>query len=118
MPNVPVVSREEMEQVRVSYNEAWKKYCNTHFNFLTTILKEAGFYNKLVKLKDSELRGQFKVSTEPYGNIPWTIKFFPERTTYKGISSKSKNVRNFYPWQEDTLVEQLKEIAEVVGDLP
>jgi hypothetical protein len=34
------------------------------------------------------------------------------------VSMKSKLLLNFYSWKEDTLVHQLKEICEVVGDLP
>ena len=112
------ISREDMEDARSKYQEARTKYSHAYFNFLTTVLDDAGVLNKLVKLKGSDLKGQFKVSDEPYLPRPWTIKFFPVRKTYEGISMKSKNIPNFYPWNEDTLVQQLKDICEVVGDLP
>ena len=115
---VPVVTRDEMEQTRLAYQEARTKYSHAYFNFLSTVLKDAGVYNKLVKIKGDDLLGQFKVSDEPYNNRPWTIKFFPMRKTYEGISMKSKTLRNFYPWNEDTLVKQLQDICTVVGDLP
>ena len=113
------VTREEMEKARAVYSDARSNYCLVHHKFLTSILKEAGVYEKLVVLKDSSLKGQFQIASESYNtNRPWTIKFFPVRTTYGGISMKSKSIPNFYPWEEDTLVQQLKDICEVVGDLP
>ena len=118
--SVTLITREDMEESRVKYDKARKEYSNMYFNYLTTVLYDAGVYNKLVEIKCGNLilRGQFKVSVEPYLPRPWTIKFFPVRKTYEGISMKSKNIPNFYPWQEDTLVQQLKDICEVVGDLP
>lgn len=114
-----LVTYEEMNEARSVYTDARSKYVYTHHNFLTTILKEAGVYKKLVEIKGSRLRGEFQVSCEAYDTTrPWTIKFFPVRKTYEGISMKSKNIPNFYPWQENTLVQQLKDICEVVGDLP
>lgn len=116
---MPNVTREEMEKARATYSDARSNYSLIHHRFLTTVLKEAGVHEKLVELKDSKLRGQFHIASENYNNDrPWTIRFFPVRTTYGGISMKSKHIPNFYPWEEDTLVQQLKDICEVVGDLP
>lgn len=116
--SIPITTREEMEETRKVFEEARSKYTLAYHNFLETILSEAGVRNKLVEIKSSGLRGQFKVSVEPYLPRPWTIKFFPVRKTYEGISMKSKNIPTFYPWEESTLVEQLKNLCVVVGDLP
>ena len=116
--SIPVTTREEMEKTRKEYQEARVEYGKAYFNFLSTILSESGMYNKLVQLKGSGEKGQFKVDVESYSARPWTIKFFPMRKTYEGISMRAKILHNFYPWNEDTLVQQLKDIAEVVGDLP
>ena len=118
MPSVPIVSYEEMEQSKLAYQEAWIKYNHTYFNFLTTVLKEAGVYKKLVNVKKFDLQGQFKVTDNPYTSQPWRIAFFPVKKVNGGISSKTKYLGNFNSWRDDTLVQQLKDIAEVVGDLP
>ena len=113
-----ITAREEMLRSRLEFEEARSHYNQVYYEFLSNILVEAGVANKLVELKGSLLRGQFKVSDEPYLPRPWTIKFFPIRKTYEGISMKSKQIPNFYPWNEETLVQQLQSICVVVGDLP
>lgn len=118
MPNVPIVSREEMEQTRLAFQEARTRYSHAYFNYLTTVLKEAGVYKKLVRIKGSDQLGQFKVADNPYTPQPWKISFFPVKKINGGISMKTKHLHNFDSWREDSLVQQLKGIAEVVGDLP
>lgn len=116
--SIPVTTYEEMESSRKGYNEALSSFGKTYFNFLNTILEEVGFRNKLVKLKDSNMEGQFKVDSSPYTRQPWEIKFYPCRKSDGAISMKSKYLGKFRSWDEKTLAEQLREIAEVVGDLP
>lgn len=112
------VTFEEMNQARDNYNKAWSEYKLKSFQFLSTVLIEAGVFHKLVKLKGQNLVGQFQVAEDPYTPRPWTIKFFPMKKTCEEISTRAKILANFFPWQESNLVQQLKEICEVVGDLP
>ena len=116
--SIPVTTYEEMDKSRATYQKAYREYKKTYFNFLSTVLEEAGFLNKLVELKDSDIRGQFKVDDNPYTTQPYEIKFFPCRKSDGQISLKSKYIGKIRPWQENTLVQQLKDVAEVVGDLP
>ena len=116
---IPVTTYEEMDKSRNIYNDAFRDYTKTYFNFLSTVLEEVGFRNKLVQLKDKNIKGQFKVEYSSYPTRqPCEIKFFPCRKSDGQISEKSKYISNFRPWDESTLAEQLREIAEVVGDLP
>lgn len=117
MSTIPVVTYEDMNKSRTSFQEARSEYTKVYFNYLSTILEEVGFRNKLVRLKDGTM-GQFKVDYESYSTRPSTIKFFPMRKSNEGISLRAKILSNFYPWNEQTLAQQLKDIAEVVGDLP
>ena len=112
-----LVTYAEMNQAREDYNEARSEFRKTYFNFLTSVLREAGVFHKLVKIKDRNLVGQFQVSEDPYDRAPWSIKFYP--LTQKGeISLKSKYVA-LHSWDESTLLENVKRIVEeVVGDLP
>lgn len=117
-PTTTPTTYEDMNASRSSYQEARITYQRTYFNFLSTILEELGFRNKLVQLKESGLRGQFQVSETPYLTQPWEIKFYPCKKSDGDISMKSKYLVKFRPWDEKTLLEQLKGLAEVVGDLP
>ena len=112
------VTYEEMKEARNEFNDVRMKYASIHHNYLNTILEEAGVHNKLVQLTDGT-RGQFQVCIEPYfTERPWTIRFFPVRKSDGLISRKSKYVSGFYPWEETNIVSQLKNLCEVVGDLP
>lgn len=115
--SIPVTTYEDMNKSRTSFQEARSEYSKVYFNFQSTILEEVGFRNKLVRLKDGTM-GQFKVDADPYSARPWTIKFFPLRKSDGLVSLKAKFLHNFYPWDEKTLAQQLKNLAEVVGDLP
>ena len=115
---IPVTTYEEMVASRKSYNEAFDSFGKSYFSFLHTILEEVGFTDKLVKLKSSNVKGQFKIDSTPYSRQPWEIKFHPVRHSDGSISIKSKYLNEFRSWDEKTLSEQLKDIAEVVGDLP
>ena len=115
---IPVTTYEEMEASRNSYNEALYSFGRNYHDFLSTILEEVGFRNKLVQLKDSNIKGQFKVDSTPYTRQPWEIKFHPCKKSDGSISLKSKYLNKFRSWDEKTLAEQLKDLAEVVGDLP
>ena len=116
--SIPVTTYEEMDKSRTTYQESYRQYKKSYFNFLNTVLEETGFRDKLVQLKDTNIRGQFRVDDNPYTSQPYEIKFFPCRKSDGQISLKSKYLNNIRPWDEKTLVEQLKNIAEVVGDLP
>lgn len=111
------VTYEEMNQARDDFQKARHRFSIKYHDFLTTVLQEAGVYNKLVKIKDIDLIGQFKIDSDICDRVPWSIKFYPLTKSGK-ISMKSKYLHNFYSWKEDSFVEQLKNIAEVVGDLP
>ena len=105
----------EMNKEREVFRIAMVKYNQAYHDFLTAILKESGFYNKTVRIKDTDLVGQFKVSDACTYRQPWELKFHP--LTKDGlISQRSKPVRGFYSWKEDTLVEQLHKVAELVGN--
>ena len=119
MSSIPVITYEDMIKSRTAFQEARESFRITHYHFLSTILDEVGFSHKLVRLKQDGTLGQFQVYEETYSAIrPWTIKFFPCRKSDGQISMKSKYLRDFSPWNEQTLAQQLKDIAEVVGDLP
>ena len=111
------VTYEEMNQARDVFRGARQEFSLKYHDFLTTVLKEAGVHKKLVKIKDKDLIGTFMVDTDHYDRAPWSIKFYP-LTKSGEISLRSKYLNNFYSWKEDSFVEQLKNIAEVVGDLP
>ena len=111
------VTYEDMKNARNVFLESQITFNKVYYGYLSTILEEAGFLDKLVKLADGT-QGQFRVSDDPYPNRPWSIKFFPVRKIDGKISCKSKFVPGFYSWEESTLIEQLKNLAEVVGDLP
>ena len=116
--SIPVTTYEEMKASRESYNEALISFGRTYHDFLSTILEEVGFRNKLVQLKDSKIKGQFKTASTPYTRQPWEIKFYPCKKSDGSISLNSKYLNNFRSWDEQTLAEQLRDLAEVVGDLP
>ena len=114
---MPLVTYEEMNKAREVYNKARSEFRMTYFNFLISILREAGVYHKLVKIKDRNLVGQFQVAEDPYDRAPWTIKFYP--LTQKGeVSLKSRYV-SLNSWDESTLLDSVKRVVEeVVGDVP
>ena len=111
------VTYEDMKNARSAFLESQITFNKVYHGYLSSILEESGMHNKLVQLADGT-RGQFLVSDDPYTNRPWSIKFFPVRKVDGKISQKSKYVPGFYSWEESTLVEQLKNLAVVVGDLP
>lgn len=114
---MPLVTYEEMSKAREEYNEARSAFKQKYFEFLTSVLREAGVFHKLVKIKGRDLVGQFQVSEDPYDRTPWSIKFYP-LTKNGEISLRSKYI-NFYSWNENILVENLKKVVEeVVGDVP
>lgn len=115
---VPVVTYEDMNKSRTTFQEARESFRITYYHFLSTILTEVGFNNKLVRLKRCGTLGQFQVYEDQYSARPWVIKFFPCKKSDGHISMKSKYLHDFTPWNEQTLAQQLKDIAEVVGDLP
>ena len=111
------VTYEEMNQARDNFSKAQMEFKSQYHNFLYTALKETGFCDKLVRVKSNGLLGQFQVVESPYVSRPFEINFYP--LTKEGrVSLRSKYLNNFYRWKEDTLVQQLEEICEVVGDLP
>lgn len=111
------VTFEEMNQARDKYRVARQEFSLQYLRYLTTVLENAEVLDKLVKIKGKDLTGQFKVADTNSSSQPWEIKFYP-LTKNGEISLRSKYLNGFYSWKEDTLVEQLKNIAEVVGDLP
>lgn len=112
------VTYEEMNQARDTFVTARQEFSIKYYDFLTTVLKEAGVCDKLVKIKgERDLIGQFKISSDPYDRRPWEIKFYPITLSGK-VSLKSKYLLDFRSWNEDSLVEQLQKIAEVVGEAP
>ena len=117
--SIPLTTYEDMNEARSAYQKARSDFNAVYFNYLSTILEESGVRNKLVRLKDGT-QGQFKVADDnaPYTSKPWAIKFFPCRKSDGLISTKTRFIPGFYSWEESRLVEQLKEICEVVGDLP
>ena len=112
------VTYEEMNKARNTYQESFREYKKTYYDFLVSVLEEVGFTDKLVQLKDRDLKGQFKIVEVDYVRQPFEIKFFPCRQSDGKISLKSKYINKLHSWNESTLVEQLKNIAEVVGDFP
>lgn len=111
------VTYEEINIARDNFSKAQAEFNSHYYYFLCTVLQEAGVYNKLVRIKSSNVLGQFQVAEEPSVRRPFEINFFP-LTKDGRVSLRSKYLRDFYRWKEDSLVQQLKEIAEVVGDLP
>lgn len=109
------VTFEEMIQAREELGVARQNFSLKYHAFLVTVLNKAGFLNKLVQIKGSDLRGQFRITTTMSSRYPWEIKFHP-LTKSGEVSMKSKYLTNFYNWNENTLTEQLLKIAEVVGD--
>lgn len=111
------VTYEEMNLARENYATARQEFSLQYLRFLTTVLEKAGVLDKLVKIKGKDLTGQFKVADTNASRQPWEIRFYP-LTKNGEISLRSKYLNGFYSWKEDTLVEQLKNICEMVGDLP
>lgn len=109
------VTYEEMNDARGEFQEARTKFSLKYHDFLTTAIENAGFLNKIVQIKDTGVRGQFKVSSNISTRQPWEIKFHP-LTKSGEVSMKSKYLHNFYSWKEDELTEQMLKIAEVVSN--
>lgn len=109
------VTYKEMNQARDEFSTARQEFNRKYYDFLKTALEEAGFLNKLVRIKDKDLTGQFKISDSPSSRQPWEIKFYP-LTKSGEVSMKSKYLNNFNSWKENELVEQMLKIAEVVGE--
>ena len=109
------VTYEEMNQARRDFEDARIEFARKYHDFLSTCIENAGFKNKLVQLKGTDIRGVFKVDSESSTRQPWAIKFFP-LTKSGDVSMRSKHLSRLYSWKEDTLTEQLLNIAEVVGE--
>lgn len=109
------VTYEEMNQARRDFEDARIEFSKKYYDFLSTCIENAGFKNKLVQLKETDIRGVFKVDSESSTRQPWAIKFFP-LTKNGDVSMKSKYLHNFCSWHENTLTEQLLNLAEVVGE--
>ena len=117
---IPVTTFEEVQASRVAKQEAEVSFFKTYLNYLNSALSEVGFRNKLVRLKaggHKGLEGQFRVIESGFPFHPYEVKFYPRRKSDGGISEKSKWI-GLYSWDEEHLAENLKSIAEVVGDLP
>lgn len=115
--SIPVTTYDDMNKARSAFQEARSEFSKVYYNYLSTILEEAGFRNKLARLKKDGTLGQFKIASDPYTDRPWSIQFYPCRKSDGQISLKTKYV-GLYSWHEGELVQQLENIAEVVGDLP
>lgn len=111
------VTYEQVTEARQKFKDSRIEYQRKYREFLDSVLEEAGFKNKLVYVHSLEMKGQFLVCDESSDLRPWEIKFHP-LTRSGEVSMKSRYVRDFCSWNEDTLVEQLLKVAEVVGDLP
>lgn len=109
------VTYEEMNKARSDFEEARREYNHKYYDFLRGCIENAGFTNKLVQLKGSTIRGVFKVDSDSSLRQPWAIKFFP-LTKSGDVSMRSRFLPGFYSWKEDTLTEQLLNLAEVVGE--
>ena len=110
-----MITYEEMNKARSDFEDARRDYNLKYHDFLKGCIERAGFTNKLVQLKDSTIQGVFKVDNESSTRQPYAIKFFP-LTKNGDVSMRSKYLPRFYSWHEDTLTEQLLNIAEVVGE--
>ena len=110
-----MITYDEMNTARRTFEDARIEYCHKYHDFLKGCVEKAGFTNKLVQLKDSTIRGVFKVCSDS-SLQPWAIKFFP-LTKNGDVSMRSKYLPRFYSWKEDTLTEQLLNLAEVVGEV-
>lgn len=110
------VTYEEMNQARRDFEDAKKEFNRKYYDFLSTCIEDAEFKNKLVQLKETDIRGVFKVDFESSIRQPWLIKFFP-LTKSGDVSMRSKYLRGLCSWREDTLTEQLLNLAEVVGEI-
>ena len=110
------VTYEEMNQARRDFEDARKEFNLKYLDFLKGCIENAGFTNKLVQLKDSTIRGVFRVDSYSSTYQPWEIKFYP-LTKSGEVSMKSKFLHNFYSWKEDELTEQMLKIADVVGEV-
>ena len=110
-----MITYDEMNKARSDFEDARREYNSKYYDFLKGCIKKAGFTNKLVQLKDSNIRGVFKVDSDSSLRQPWAIKFFP-LTKNGDVSMRSKYLPRFYSWKEDTLTEQLISLAEVVGE--
>lgn len=111
-----IVTYEEMCNAREVYATARQEFSLKYHYFLDTVLSEAGVHNKLVRIKSTGLMGQFKVSHETSSSRPWVINFHP-LTKDGRVSMRSKYLYEFNRWKEDTLIQQLKEICEVIGEV-
>lgn len=110
-----MITYEEMNKARSDFEDARREFNLKYLDFLKGCIENAGFTNKLVQLKDSTIRGIFKVDSDSSLRRPFTIKFFP-LTKNGDVSMRSKYLPRFYSWEEDTLTEQLISLAEVVGE--
>ena len=108
-----MITYEEMIDARSDFEGARMTFYQKYHDFLKGCIEKAGFTNKLVQLKDSTIRGQFKIAQNISTRQPWEIKFYP-LTKNGEVSMRSKYLPRFYSWQENTLTEQLISLAEVV----
>ena len=106
-----VVSYEEMRDAKIEAEQSAKKYKQAYKNFLITCLCEVGFAKKRVRHKRSGCEGILTVEEKSYF-APYEIKFYPVKKD-GGISLKPK-YHGYY--HDNSLVEELKENFELVGD--
>ena len=112
-----VVSLEEMKEARVKASESNEEYSNKYKNFLITCLCEAGLANKIVRIKSSERNtGVLKVEESRHNpNRPYEIKYHPVNKD-GSVSKHSRYVHGCNLVRESTLISELKNAFEVVGD--
>ena len=110
-----MITYDEMNTARADFEDARITFTQKYHDFLKGCLENAGVLNKIVQLKGSTIRGQFKIASDISSRQPWEIKFYP-LTKNGEVSLRSKYLTRFYPWKEDTLTEQLINLAEVVGE--
>lgn len=111
-----VTSYEEMEEARLRANGAIIEFRLRHKNFLITCLCEVGFANKTVRVKKTGDTGVLTVEEKGYTSFyPYEIKFYPFKKN-GDISLKSRYLSQFNQMHGDTMIQELLNCFELVGD--
>lgn len=108
----------DMVVSRNNFKTAQSQYRLDYHAFLQGILSRCGVLNKIVLIRNrgNDLMGEFRVEEDCCSSKPYVIKFHP-LTKSGEVSSRSKYLSDFYPWEEHTLEEQIRNlVVEVVRD--
>lgn len=109
---------EEMIASRNNFKASQSQYRLDYHSFLQGILSRCDVLNKvvLIRTRDSDLVGEFRVEEDCCSSKPYVIKFHP-LTKSGEVSLRSRYLSDFHPWEELTLEEQIRDlVVEVVRD--